>query len=163
MDVLSEVVATSHPVLASCFGFHLLVQALGGEVVYDLDRMEVGTFDLTLTESGTEDELFRCLPRRFRAQLGHKDRAARLPESCANLASSNNAPYQAFRVRGKPIWATQFHPELNVDENRTRFRQYLNGYAPLMSAAEREQALNRFSDSPETARLIPRFLEIIFA
>lgn len=162
MEFFNDVVAAGHPVFASCFGFHLLTKALGGEVIYDLDHIEVGTFELKLTECGTEDELFCCLPRQFQAQLGHKDRADRLPKQCVHLASSERAPYQAFRVRGRPIWATQFHPELDFEENRTRFRQYVAGYATFMSEAEREQALSQFIDSPETEGLIRRFLEVVF-
>ena len=66
MDFFNEVVSIGHPMLASCFGFHLLAKALGGDVIYDLECMEVGTFDLTLTDLGTDDELFNSLPRQFR-------------------------------------------------------------------------------------------------
>ncbi len=162
MDFFHEVVSIGHPMLASCFGFHLLAKALGGDVMYDLESMEVGTFELTLTDSGTDDELFNSLPRHFHAQLGHKDRATRLSDNCVALASSHKVPYQAFRVRGQPVWATQFHPELDVEENRTRFRQYVEGYATFMSAEEREKTLSKFRDSPETSGLIRRFLEINF-
>ena len=162
MDFFRRIVSMGYPVLASCFGFHLLAHALGGEVVYDLESMEVGTFDLTLSDAGAEDELFCCMPRYFPAQLGHKDRVVRLPDCCVSLASSQKVSYQAFRVLGQPIWATQFHPELDVEENRKRFRQYVAGYATFMSDEEREQTLSKFRDSPETSALIRRFLEINF-
>jgi GMP synthase (glutamine-hydrolysing) len=162
MEFFNEVVTIGLPILASCFGFHLLAKALGGEVVHDLESMEVGTFELTLSDAGTNDELFSCLPRQFRAQLGHKDRAAELSDKCVTLASSQRVPCQAFRVHGYPVWATQFHPELDVEENRQRFRQYIEGYATFMSVEQREATLRQFRDSPETHGLIRRFLEINF-
>ncbi len=162
LELLSDVVAHDHPTFASCFGFQLLVKALGGEIVNDAVGMEVGTYDLTLTEAGQKDELLGGLPRRFPAQLGRKDRAARLPPGCINLASSERCPFQALRVPQKPIWATQFHPELSGEENRVRFDRYQKGYASVMSEAERKMASSRFRESPETLILIPRFLKLVF-
>lgn len=160
--LLAEVVEIGHPTFASCFGFQMLVEALGGEIVYDVAQMEVGSYQLTLSPEGHQDELFSILPGVFWAQLGHKDRAGKLPVDTINLATSENSPYQALRVPGKPVWATQFHPELNREENLLRFRRYLNGYANMMSQAEIESTISRFRDSPETHALIPRFLNLVF-
>jgi GMP synthase (glutamine-hydrolysing) len=162
MELLADVVAIGHPTFASCFGFQLLVEALGGRIVYDQKRMEVGTYQLTLTNSGLKDDLFRYLPPNFMAQLGHKDRADRLPEGVLNLAYSQNSPLQALRIPNQPIWATQFHPELNREENLLRFERYLDGYANFMSEDEMKETINRFRESPETEGLIPRFLEVVF-
>jgi GMP synthase (glutamine-hydrolysing) len=162
MDLLAAVVDIGHPTFASCFGFQMMVQALGGRIIYDPDNMEVGTYELQLSEVGKKDELFRYLPPTFMAQLGHKDRADRLPEGVINLASSVNSRFQAMRIPEKPIWATQFHPELTREENLKRFHRYLDGYASMMSREEVEETLARFSDSPETKDLIPRFLRTVF-
>ena len=162
LDLLRGVVAAGHPTFASCFGFQLMVKALGGDIVYDSDGMEVGTYELTLTETGRKDELLGGLPPQFRAQLGRKDRAARLPPGSLNLASSGHAPFQALRIPDRPIWATQFHPELSGAENRIRFQRYQAGYASVMSQEERDVAADRFRDSPETEALLPRFLELVF-
>ena len=162
LELLRGIVAHGHPTFASCFGFQLMAQALGGEIVYDQEGMEVGTYDLTLTEAGQKDELLGALPRQFRAQLGRKDRASRLPPGCVNLAFSESAPFQAMRIPEKPIWATQFHPELSGEENWTRFQRYQKGYASVLSDEEQMAAASRFRDSPETLLLISRFKELIF-
>ena len=162
MDLLNDVVSIGHPTFASCFGFQLLVRALGGEVAYKPDFMEVGTYQLSLSEEGAADELFALLPPSFPAQLGHKDRAESLPENVVNLALSENAAYQALRVPGKPIWATQFHPELSGADNLKRFHIYMEGYAAMMSPEELQVVLDRFGESPETEDLIPSFLELVF-
>lgn len=162
LAVLRQVVEIGHPTFASCFGFQLLVEALGGRVVHDPDNMEVGTYQLRLTDAGDQDELFGYLPHTFRAQLGHKDRAERLPEGMLNLAVGDNAPIQAIRVPGKPIWATQFHPELTKEENLRRFNRYLDGYASFMDQDEIEATIARFDHSPETNELIARFLRLVF-
>ena len=161
LDFLVAVVDEGFPTFASCFGFQLMVEALGGKIIPDPERTEVGTFEIMLTDAGREDELFRCLPRKFDAQLGHKERAAYLPSGAVNLATSELCPYQALRIPGKPIWATQFHPELSLEDNRARFLRYMRVYAGVLSEEELEATLRGFRPSPHTHQLIPRFLELI--
>jgi GMP synthase (glutamine-hydrolysing) len=158
---LQAVVEIGHPVFASCFGFHLITEALGGELDHAPEAMEVGTFEITLTPEGGQDELFNLLPSVFPAQLGRKDRAIRLPPSLIRLAFSDRCPVQAFRVQGKPIWATQFHPELSGEENRHRYLRYVRMYSDYLNQNGLQAILNKFNPSPETPGLIPRFLELI--
>lgn len=146
----------------SCFGYQCLVLALGGTIVHDPENTEVGTFELELTQAGRADPLFGHLPARFLAQLGHKDRAAPGPPDCPNLASSPRSPFQAFRIPGQPIWASQFHPELDREANADRYRHYLEGYAEVLGEAEMEAALAGFVESPEASSLLRRFLNLVF-
>ena len=162
LDFLREVVRRRHPMLASCFGYQCLVQALGGEIFHDPENMEVGTYELTLTESGKADPLFGELPETFLAQLGHKDRAIVHPVSLPNLASSPRSPFQAFRIPGQPIWATQFHPELDRATNLQRFRNYIGGYAVHLTEEGREAQVALFRESPEASDLLRRFLKLVF-
>jgi GMP synthase (glutamine-hydrolysing) len=162
LETLAEVVEVAHPTFASCFGFQCLVEALGGEIVHDPENTEVGTFELELTENGRHDPLIGILPDTFLAQLGRKDRASRLPESCRCLARSHQIPYQAFSIPDTPVWAFQFHPELDKGDNLERFNRYWEGYAPHMSLEERERTLARFRESPETEKLLSRFTELVF-
>lgn len=161
-DLLREVAARGHPTFASCFGFQLLVRALGGEIVHDPATTEVGTHELALTDEGRADPLLGTLPERFPAQLGRKDRAARMPDGVPTLAASGVNPHQALRLPGRPVWATQFHPELTGEENRARFARYLDGYSSHMSAEEREQALSSFHPSPDANALLRRFVRLVF-
>ncbi len=157
-----HVADSGYPTFASCFGFQLMVQALGGEIVHDPANIEIGTLVLSLTDAGATDPLLGNLPETFSAQLGHKDRAERLPPGYDNLAMSPRCALQAFRVPGKPIWATQFHPELDGHTNRGRYLRYLEGYSEHLSPRERERALNNYHESPETEQLLRGFLELVF-
>ena len=162
LDLMREVASTGHPTFASCFGYQCMVQALGGTIVHDPERTEVGSYELTVTEDGRRDSLFGELPERFWAQMGHKDRAEDLPADVANLASSELNPFQALRIPGKAVWASQFHPELERKTNQERLIHYMDGYAPFMTAEERSAALERFRDSVEASRLLSRFIELVF-
>ncbi len=160
---LREMVDLGGPMFASCFGFQLLVQALGGNIVNDPERTEIGTFPIYLTPEGEEDELFSVLPSTFLAQLGHKERAEVMPPGVLTLAYSDKVAYEALRIPGKPIWATQFHPELDLEDHLVRFRRYLNIYTHLFSEEEIQAMLDSFKPSPETEKLLPRFMDIICA
>ena len=95
--------------------------------------------------------------------MGRKDRAARLPDGVLHLASSARCPFQALRIPDQPIWAAQFHPELDRHENRRRFEQYMKDYAPYMSPEARQEALESFQESsPEVLGLLRRFLRLVF-
>jgi GMP synthase (glutamine-hydrolysing) len=162
LDLLREVVERGHPTFASCFGYQLLVHALGGEIIHDAPNTEVGTFEMTLTDEGRADELFSALPDRFQALLGHKQRAGSHPSGIPNLAGSERSPFQALRIPRAPIWASQFHPELDRETNRDRFLHYQSGYSAYMSEAALEETDRRFSDSPEADTLLARFLDLVF-
>lgn len=162
LDLLREIVQRRHPTFAACYGFQSMVHAMGGEIIYDPDNTEVGTYEIVLSEAAAADPIFSTLPARFLAQQGHKDRAQRLPEGFVNLASSEACALQALRYEDAPIWAVQFHPELDRDGNRARYKYYLKSYSPDLTPAEVDVELERFVHSPEASRLLPAFLEVVF-
>ncbi len=146
------------PLFGSCFGFQALVVAAGGEVITDLDRSEVGTFDILVSPEGARDPLFAGAPGRFLAQLGHKDRATRVPSSLVPLAFSEKCPYQAVRVRDSQCVATQFHPELTKEDTTYRYLTYLEAYQlAVPSPGQPDPVLDGFKDSPESTALLRRW------
>lgn len=156
IDFLGETAEEGVPTFASCFGFQALTVALGGEVVNDPAAAEVGTFELERHPDALADPLFGHLPERFYAQQGHKDRALRLPEGAIPLARSTRAPWQAFRWREHPVWATQFHPEMTHHDNRLRIERYKDRYQK-----EAEAALATSAPSPEASSLLSRFVDLL--
>lgn len=145
------------PLFASCFGYQALVLGLGGEVIADEPRAEVGTYTLHPKSEAAGDPLFDTLPARFFAQLGHKDRASRLPAAVTDAAGSERAPHQALRVRGRPQFATQFHPELTAADNRSRFIRYMPEYGKLFGEAAATERLESHRPSPEANALLEHF------
>jgi GMP synthase (glutamine-hydrolysing) len=149
------VVGRSFPTFASCFGFQGLVLAGGGDVICDKEGAEVGTFKLHLTNVGRTDPLMAEVGESFFAQLGHKDRAERLPSGMLNLAYSENTPYQALRIEGAPVFATQFHPELTREDNAMRYQTYWASYGTHIQ--KEDPVLSSLRESPETSALLPRW------
>jgi GMP synthase (glutamine-hydrolysing) len=159
IDFLVECAESGQAIFASCFGFQALVVGLGGEVIADEDHAEVGTYELYTTPEAMKDEVFGHLPARFNAQLGHKDRAVRMPSSVKNLAGSKACPHQALHIPGTKVYATQFHPELTWRDNRTRFERYMEQYGRLFGEQEAQNRLDSHRPSPEANSLLRRFVD----
>ncbi len=163
LDLMHDILSHNVPMFASCFGFQVLVQALGGEVVNNPDAAEVGTFEMTCTAAAKEDALFSQLPPTFDAQLGHNDSVAKLPNDVVHLASSERCEFQAIRVADRMVWATQFHPELSMADNMMRYERYLVNYAkePMTPEEAHEHSLSIHRPTPVANGLLKRFLDTL--
>jgi GMP synthase (glutamine-hydrolysing) len=120
--LLDQVVGADFPFLGACYG----IGALGhhqGAVLGRRFSEPVGPVEITLTPQGRRDPLLGALPAAFDAFTGHKEAISRLPGHAVLLASSAGCPVQAFRV-GANVYATQFHPELDVAGLCTRIDVY---------------------------------------
>lgn len=160
LATLLDVVDARVPAWASCFGFQGLALALGGEVVRDDARQELGAFEHELTEAGAADEVTAVLPRRFWAQEGHHDHVDRLPPGVTPLAVGLGAsPNQAFKVDGAPFYASQFHPELTAETTIERFVHYVALYnAPGSDPDGVIATLRAGRDTPEMGELLGRLV-----
>ena len=159
LDTMVQLYETKKPTFASCWGFQAMARALGGEVVTDHSRAEVGTIWLELTGEGETDPVFGPLGRRFQVQIGHEDIVTDLPSQATCLAMSDRVENQAFRLEGAPIYATQFHPELDRQGLIDRLKQYPS-YLPLAGAATVEELEAIAPETPETTAILTRFLDV---
>jgi GMP synthase (glutamine-hydrolysing) len=144
------------PVFASCFGFQLAILALGGKIVRDSDNFEMGTVPIRLTESAAMDPLFRDTPDRFHAVSVHKERAPSLPENCELLAYTE-ACIHGFRVKNKPFWAFQFHPEVDRTTLVERLTFYKSHYTD--GDDHLDTVLSSAVETPESNTLVSKFTE----
>ncbi len=119
--LLDRVLDRDVPCFGICFGHQLLGLHLGAPVITDPDREEVGTVQLRLTWEGRQDPLFSQLGDVFAAHTGHSDHVVGLPPGVALLATGQGCTTQAFGVIGRPVYSTQFHPELLGEQARARF------------------------------------------
>ena len=127
--LLDELVARDFPFLGACYGVGTLGVHQGGIVDRTFGE-PVGAVPVTLTDEGRTDPLLAGLPETFAAFVGHKEACRTLPPTATLLASSPTCPVQMFRVRTN-LYATQFHPELDVVGIVTRVRVYQHaGYFP---------------------------------
>lgn len=150
-------VENSVPVFASCFGFQLAAEALGGKVIVDEENMEFDTMKIELTAEGKIDPLFSDFAPSLKAISAHKERAINLPSDAINLASTEKCPFHAFKIANKPFYAFQFHPEIDLADLVARLRRYEGRY---MTKEQAEELINRFEETPEANKLIGKFVEL---
>lgn len=161
LDAMREIHHLAKPTFASCWGFQAMARAMGGQCIHDLPQAEVGTIELSLTEAGRSDALFGQLPTRFEAQAGHEDHVVRLPRDAVLLASSDRVPEQAFRFEGRPIYCTQFHPELDRVAMHGRVAEYPE-YVARIARVPFETFIHSLKETPEANTLLRRFVAMTF-
>ncbi|WP_345802284.1 glutamine amidotransferase [Microbacterium sp. AZCO] len=125
--LLDRVVAADFPFLGACYGIGTVGTFLGATI----DRRypePISVVPVSLTDAGLTDPLLSGMPPTFEAFVGHKEAISELPPTAVLLASSPTSPVQMFRV-GQNVYATPFHPELDVDGITTRIHAYADhGY-----------------------------------
>lgn len=158
LRLLDEVVARDFPFLGACYGIGTL--GLHQGAVVDRSWPEpVGPLSVTLTAEGRGDPLFAGVPTDFTAYGGHKEAMVTLPSSATSLATSAACPVQAFRV-GSNVYATQFHPELDLEGVCTRIEVYKDaGYFPPEEAETLKEA-SRAVDVRHPMTLLSNFVAI---
>lgn len=163
MDTIRRIADESKPCFGSCYGHQMIARALGGEVITDEERREVGCHDIAILEAAEGDEVFGPLwdagVRTFPVLMGHNDRVTVLPRDGVELASSDICPNQAFRVTGVPIWCSQFHAELTPERLMERVERYADIYSPGDGTLERIKSAIR--PTPEASSLFGHFLRVV--
>lgn len=156
--LLDQVVERDFPFLGCCYGIGTLGRHQGARVDRTFGE-PIGGIRVELTEPGRTDPLFAGVDPTFGAYVGHKEAIRALPDHAVALASSEACPVQAFRV-GTRVYATQFHPELDLDGLATRIEAYrYAGYFPP-AEADAVLAAARASGVTETPNLLGRFVEL---
>ncbi|QKJ19692.1 glutamine amidotransferase [Microbacterium hominis] len=155
--LLDEVVPRDFPFLGACYG----IGTLGAHQGAAIDRTypePIGVVPVTLSEEGLADPLLAGLPSTFEAFVGHKEAISHLPASATLLGSSPACPVQMFRV-GRNVYATQFHPELDVEGITTRIHAYAGyGYFAADDLELTLAAVHRAAVA-HPSRILRRFVE----
>lgn len=127
--VLDEAVEKDFPVFGACYGIGLIGAHQGGVINREYGEPAM-SITVTLAEAARHDPLFEGMPQQFQAIVGHKEACAVLPPNATLVATGQSCPVQMFRIKNN-IYATQFHPELDLEGFRVRLNVYKNaGYFP---------------------------------
>jgi len=97
------------PLLCICVTHQLLAVAYGGESG-PASAPEFGPVEIVVDD---EDEILSGMGSTFIAWASHNDEVTKLPPSFIRLAHSENCKVQAMKHEGRPIYGTQFHPEVS--------------------------------------------------
>lgn len=155
--LLDVVVERDFPFLGACYGIGVIGTHRGATIDRRFSE-PIGPVPVTLTPAGRADPLLADLPDEFDAFVGHKEAVSHLPEHAVLLASSPACPVQAFRV-GANVYATQFHPELDIAGLLTRIEVYKHSGYFEPHEADSYRATARASSVFEPPKILTRFVQ----
>jgi GMP synthase (glutamine-hydrolysing) len=155
-SLLDEIVDRDFPFLGACYGVGTLGVHQGG-VIDDTYAEPVSCVRVSLTPEGLADPILAGMPEDFDAFVGHKEACSVLPPTAVLLATSPECPVQMFRVK-RNMYATQFHPELDVAGIVMRVRIYQ--HAGYFQPAELPDLIARLSLAvvAEPGRMLANFV-----
>jgi len=110
------------PILGICAGLHFMTNHLGGST----GPAAVPEFGKAMLHVDDENDLFVGLPSQFTVWESHNDEVKDLPECFEVLAHTDQCAVQAIKVRDRPIYGLQFHPEVeNTEHGFEIFQNFL--------------------------------------
>ncbi len=109
---IKEAIQRGKTTLGICLGAQLIAKALGAKV-FKSPVKEIGWYDVSLTQVGSQDPLFSNLPKTFTVFQWHED-TFEIPRSGKMIATSSSVPHQAFRY-GEDTYGLQFHLEVTEE------------------------------------------------
>lgn len=159
-DLIFAAYETHLPTFGSCWGHQVIAKAFGGTVIKDRARGEFGSRWVELSHAGRKDPLFGDFPHRFLANMGHHDRVTVLPENAIELAFNESQPHQAFRMKNRPMYGTQFHSELDAARERERLLRYRDNYREDLGSEEVfQEVLASLAETTDVDHLLNDFLD----
>jgi len=140
-ELIKTLVEEGIPTLGICYGMHLLVHTMGGNV--SRGNKEYGISIMRITD----DPIFEGLGTEQKVWMSHGDSLETAPEGFDVIATSDRAPAAVRHSNGK-IYAFQFHPEVNHTENGLKI---LDNFISIFNI-ERDWRIEDFIES--STRLI---------
>jgi GMP synthase (glutamine-hydrolysing) len=96
------------PVLGICYGFQLMVDALGGTV----ERTGVAEYGATTFTASPNSRLLASTPDRQRVWMSHGDTCTAAPDGFIVTGSTPATPVAAMENVPRRLYGVQFHPEV---------------------------------------------------
>jgi len=104
------------PILGVCLGHQSIAYAFGAPIIRAKNLMHGKTSDITVT---IKDDIFDNIPKSFRVTRYHSlvvDKNALPKEIIPTSFSNDDDEIMSLRVKDKPIYGVQFHPESIMSE-----------------------------------------------
>jgi GMP synthase (glutamine-hydrolysing) len=109
-ELLRHAAGTGVPTLGICLGHQLCAAALGGVVVRNPNRPQVGGLDVGWTDEAAADPLLGPLAGPARAVQWNNDIVVEPPAGAVVLARTAQGEIQSARF-ADTVWGVQWHPE----------------------------------------------------
>jgi GMP synthase (glutamine-hydrolysing) len=100
------------PILGICAGLQFMARHFGGDAAPG-NPPEFGAVEMEVLEEG---DILRDVPKLSTVWESHHDEVSVVPDSFQVLAKSETCPVQVMRHKDRPLFGTQFHPEVEHTE-----------------------------------------------
>ena len=153
---LAETISRERAVLGICLGAQLIADVLGGPVSRNA-HLEIGWFDVELTEAGRSHPIFAGFPEVFPAFHWHGD-AFTIPPGAAHAASTPGCANQAF-IHGNRVVGLQFHIESSEESVEHLLKNCADEMTPGPYVQDIKTVRDRSRAVPAMTTLMARLLE----
>ncbi len=110
------------PILGICAGMQFMCTHFGG-ITETANQAEFGKATLYVEK---EDDIFAGLPKKFDVWESHNDEVKVLPPQFDILARTDGCPIEAVKMKDRPFYGLQFHPEVeNTEHGEDIFKNFL--------------------------------------
>ena len=156
IELLRYAAEISKPTFASCFGFQLAILAFGGVILNKEKGYEMGTVQISLTDKAKSDLVYQGIEDRFPAVSVHRQYASSIPDPLEILAYTEQCIH-SFKYKNKPLWAFQFHPEVDRETLVKRLTIFSKHYTD--NTEQLKEVLDSAVETPESNILLGNFVE----
>ena len=126
-------------VLAVCFGFQLLAQAMFGmdAVCARSERAAVPELGWTQVTVIKDDPLLGETGAAYWGYVSHFDDVCKVDDQIADvIANSPACPIQGFKLKGKSVWGLQAHFEIDIETGKRYNKNFIAAFPPLESMVQ---------------------------
>jgi len=158
-NYIKKLIELEKPLIGICCGAQLIASVLGAEVTKN-PVMEIGIYNVNLTESGHKDPVFKGFPAKFPVFHWHGD-TFDIPGNAHLLAKGKDCNNQAFRYENAV--GLQFHLEVTCASAARWADMYKNELLHTGKTKERitEDCSNKADEIKKSAYLfMDNFLNI---
>ena len=156
IELLRYAAEISKPTFSSCFGFQLAVLAFGGVILNKDKGYEMGTVQISLTDKAKSDLVYQEIEDRFPAVSVHRQYASTIPDPLEIVAYTEQCIH-SFKYKNKPLWAFQFHPEVDRETLVKRLTIFSKHYTD--NTEQLKEVLDSAVETPESNILLGNFVE----
>jgi len=116
----------------------------------------MGTVKISLTDKAKSDLVYQGIENRFPAVSVHRQYASTISEPLEILAYTEQCIH-SFKYINKPLWAFQFHPEVDRATLVKRLTIFSRHYTD--NTEHLKEALDSALETPESNILLGNFVE----
>ena len=109
--IIRHSIENEKKLLGICYGAEILALTLGG-TIRKIDSLQKGSEKIRICR---HNEICNDTIHVFES---HSFEISKLPDSLTHIGESDNCKYEIIQYAKKPIFGTQFHPEMSDDGHR---------------------------------------------